>query len=60
MRHLAWLFAIAFAFLVMHAGTTTQSTKLSMGSSSMASMDIMEIQMRADKDMPLMVIADPI
>jgi len=56
MRHVGWLTAIAVAFLAIQSGMfTTKSAE-----PSLFTMDIMEIQMRANKDMPLMVIADPI
>ncbi len=60
MRHLAWLFAVAVAFLAVQAGTTTKSAKLSAESLSVDSMNITEIMMRADKNMPVMVIDDPV
>jgi hypothetical protein len=54
MRYLGWLFAGAVTFLATQVGTTTKSAEPTVD--PMASM---EIQMRANKNMPLGVMADP-
>jgi hypothetical protein len=56
MRHVGWLTAIAIAFLAIQSGILTTKR----AEPSVFAMDIMEFQMRANKDMPFMVIADPI
>ena len=54
MRYLGWLFAGAVTFLATQVGTATKSAE-----PSVDPMDSMEIQMRANKKMPLGVMADP-
>ena len=55
MRYLGWLFAGAVTFLATQVGTTTKSAE-----PSVDPMDSMEIQMRANKNMPAGAIADPL
>ena len=54
MRYLSWLFAGVVAFIAMQVGITTKSAE-----PSGDPMNNMEIQMRANKNMPLGVMADP-
>jgi hypothetical protein len=54
MRYLGWLFAGAVTFLATQVGTTTKSAE-----PSVDPMDSMEIQMLANKKMPLGVGAEP-
>ena len=54
MRYLGWLFAGAVTFLATQVAITTKGVE-----PSVDSMDSMEIQMRANKKMPLGVMADP-
>ena len=51
--YLAVVFAAAIAGLATQYGTTTQSATLSVGT-----MDVMELQMKADKNLPVMVTGD--
>jgi|SoimicMinimDraft_8_1059736.scaffolds.fasta_scaffold109824_1 hypothetical protein len=54
MRNLVWLFALAgVAFVAVHAGMYPAERKVSADL-----MNITEIQMRADKNMPTTVIKD--
>ena len=54
MRNLVWLFALAgVAYVVVHAGMYPAEKKVSADL-----MDITEIQMRANKNMPTTVIKD--
>ena len=58
MRHLGWLFAIAIAVLAIHVGKNTYSATLPVSPLSTDTMNIDKIQ--ADKNMPVMVIDNPI
>ena len=49
MRYLVFVFAAAIAGLAMQYGTATTSETISMGT-----MNVMKMQMQADKDMPIM------
>ena len=60
MRHLGWLFAIAFAILAIQMGKNTNSATLSVGPLSTDAMNIDKIQIQADKNMPVMVTDNPI
>jgi hypothetical protein len=53
MRYLAFVFAAVIAPLAMQNGTTTKSAPI-----SVATVNIMELQMAADKNLPEMVIAE--
>jgi hypothetical protein len=55
MRYLALIFAAAIAAIATQYGTATKSETLSVGS-----VNIMELQMQADKNLPIMVAGDPI
>jgi hypothetical protein len=54
MRYLAFVIAAAIAGLATHYGTATKSAPL-----SVATVNIMGLQMAADKNLPEMVIAEP-
>jgi hypothetical protein len=54
MRYLAFFFAAVIAALAMQNVTATKSAPV-----SLATMNIMELQMVADKNLPEMVIAEP-
>jgi hypothetical protein len=54
MRYLAFVLAAAIAALAMQNGTATKSAPL-----SVATVNIMGLQMAADKNLPEMVIAEP-
>jgi hypothetical protein len=53
MRYLAFVFAAAIAALAMQNGTATKSAPL-----SVATVNIMGLQMAADKNLPETVIAE--
>jgi len=55
MRHLGWLFAIAVAVLAIQVGKNSNRETLSVDG-----MQINKIQMQADRNMPAMVIDNPI
>jgi hypothetical protein len=55
MRYLALIFAAAIAAIATQYGTATKSETLSVGT-----MNIMELQMQADKNLPIMVADYPI
>jgi len=55
MRHLGWLFAIAVAVLAIQVGKNSNRETLSVDG-----MQINKIQMQADRNMPVMVIDNPI
>lgn len=55
MRQFAWLFALAVAFVAMQTWMPTNSAQLVAGG-----IDINELQMRADKNLPVMVIENPV
>jgi len=52
-RYLAFVIAAAIAGLAMQYGTATKSEMLSVGT-----VNVMELQMRADKNLPLMLTGD--
>ena len=54
MRYLAFVFAAVIAALAMQNGTATKSAPF-----SVATVNIMGLQMAADKNLPEMVIAEP-
>jgi hypothetical protein len=54
MRFVAFVFAAAIAALATQYGTATKSETLSVDT-----MNIMKLQMAADKNLPEMVIAEP-
>ena len=60
MRHLGWLFAIGVAILVVQVGNNTNGAMPSAGVLSTDAMHISMIQRHADKNMPVMVIDNPI
>ena len=53
MRYLVFVFAAAIAGLATQYGTATKSETISMGT-----MNVMEMQMQADKDLPIMEMGD--
>jgi hypothetical protein len=53
MRYLALIFAAAIAAIATQYGTATKSETLSVGT-----VNIMELQMQADKNLPIMVTGD--
>lgn len=55
MRYLAWIFALAVAFVALQTSMPTNSAQLAAGG-----IDINELHMRADKNMPVMVIDHPV
>jgi len=55
MRHIAWIFAVAVAFVAMQTWMPTNSAQLAAGR-----IDISELQMQADKNLPVMVIENPV
>lgn len=55
MRHIAWMFALAVGFVAMQAWMPTNSAQVASGG-----IDINELQMRADKNMPTLVVENPV
>ena len=56
MRRLTWLFATAVAILAVHAGTARSVSPVE----TSTSIDVMQMQINADKNMPVMFIPDPV
>jgi hypothetical protein len=55
MRYLALVSAAAIAAIATQFGTATKSETV-----SVATVNVMDLQMQADKNLPTMVTADPI
>jgi hypothetical protein len=55
MRYLALVSAAAIAAIATQYGTATKSETL-----SAATVNVMELQMQADKNLPIMMTGDPI
>jgi hypothetical protein len=53
MRYFVFVFAAAIAGVATQYGTATKSETIYMGT-----VNVMEMQMRADKDLPIMVTGD--
>jgi hypothetical protein len=61
MRHFTWLAVAAVAIIVVQAGAfTMKSATLPAEPTSVTSMDIMSIQMQAGRNLPVMVIDNPV
>ena len=61
MRYFTWLAVAAVAIIAVQAGAfTTKSAMLSGEPTSVASMDIMSMQIQAGQYLPVMVIDNPV
>jgi hypothetical protein len=61
MRHFTWLAVAAVAIIAVQTGVfTTKSATLSAEPTSVVSMDIMNMQMQAGRNLPIMVIDNPV